>query len=103
MTERTEMGKRLEASMKQAVQFLKGDTEDARVTTVEIPTVDVKALRARLSMTQAEFAQRYGFSTSAVQNWEQGRRRPERAARLLLSLIRDETEVVERHVEQLRA
>ena len=33
------------------------------------------------------FARRFGFSPATVQGWEQGRRRPEAAARILLPVI----------------
>jgi putative transcriptional regulator len=36
----------------------------------------VRALRARLGLTQAQFARRFGFTLDTVQQYEQGRRRP---------------------------
>ena len=36
-------------------------------------------------MTQQEFA--VGFSTGTVRNWEQGHRQPDRAARILLTVV----------------
>jgi putative transcriptional regulator len=88
--------------MGEALDFMTGNREDVRVSEIEVPLVDVKAVRKKLSLTQDEFARRYGFSTSTVQNWEQGRRRPELPARLLLLLIRDEPEVVDRQLDKLR-
>jgi putative transcriptional regulator len=38
-------------------------------------------------MTQEAFARRFGFSVAAVRDWEQGRRHPEQAARILLLVI----------------
>ena len=38
-------------------------------------------------MTQDAFAAHFGFSPAAVRDWEQGRRRPEQAARTLLLVI----------------
>jgi len=47
-----------------------------------VPDVlDVKAIRARLGLSQVDFAVRFGFDVRAVENWEQGRRQPERPAR----------------------
>lgn len=46
--------------------------------------------------TQQGFARTYGFSVSAVQDWEQGRRRPERSARILLAMIDRAPDTVER-------
>jgi putative transcriptional regulator len=45
-------------------------------------------------MSQTEFARRFGFSGSGVREWEQGRRRPEAAARTLLLVIAGRPEVV---------
>ena len=59
-------------------------------------SVDVKAIRGRTGLSQVSFARRYGFSPDAVRDWEQGRRRPEQAARTLLMVIDKEPEAVER-------
>jgi len=62
---------------------------------VEIPeTVDVAALRARLSLSQAAFARTFGLDLAAVQAWEQRRRRPDRSARILLAVIAHEPAAV---------
>jgi putative transcriptional regulator len=55
---------------------------------VRVPArVDVKAIRRRMGMTQREFAIRFGFSLETLKNWERGHRRPEGAARALLTVI----------------
>ncbi|HET8729071.1 MAG TPA: helix-turn-helix domain-containing protein, partial [Alphaproteobacteria bacterium] len=53
-------------------------------------------VRRRLGLSQQEFAARYGFAVSALRDWEQGRRRPEQAARVLLKVIEHEPQAVER-------
>jgi len=58
--------------------------------------VDVAAIRARLGLSQSEFAERFGFTLDAVQNWEQGRRRPDGPARAFLRVIEREPEAVQR-------
>lgn len=58
--------------------------------------VDVRAIRKRLGLSQRAFAETFGFRLDAIQNWEQGRRRPERPARLLLRVIDREPEAVRR-------
>ncbi len=72
-----------------------------RVTRFEAPPIDVRALRDDLGLSQRAFALRYGFSLSAVRHWEQGNREPEAAARLLLAMIRDQREAVERQIDRL--
>lgn len=56
--------------------------------------VDVARVRRRLRMSQAAFAARFGLDVTAVHAWEQGRRRPDRAARVLLAVIDREPEAV---------
>ena len=58
--------------------------------------MDVSRIRRRIRLSQRQFAQRYGFTLSAVRDWEQGRRNPDRSARILLQVIDKEREAVER-------
>jgi len=54
----------------------------------------VVAIRAKLGLSQSEFARVFGISLDTLQNWEQGRRKPSGAARVLLK-------VAERHPEAI--
>ena len=54
----------------------------------------VRALRARLGLSQAQFALRFGFTIDTVQQYEQGRRRPSGPASTLLRVIEAEPEAV---------
>ncbi len=58
--------------------------------------IDVKAIRKRVKMSQAEFARAYGLSKRALQEWEQGGRQPDSAARAYLTVIAKEPAVVRR-------
>ena len=58
--------------------------------------VDVRAIREKLKLSQAEFAACFGFTASAVRQWEQGRRQPHGPARLLLTIIAREPGAVRR-------
>jgi putative transcriptional regulator len=58
--------------------------------------VDVAAIRKRLGLSQGDFAAQFGFKLDAVQNWEQGRRRPDGAARAFLHVIEREPDAVQR-------
>jgi putative transcriptional regulator len=57
-------------------------------------TIDVKALRLRLELSQQQFALRYGFNITTLRQWEQGLRSPDKAARTLLVVIERSPEVV---------
>ncbi len=58
--------------------------------------IDVKAIRRRVKMSQAEFARAYGISKRALQEWEQGGRQPDSAARAYLTVIAKEPAIVRR-------
>ncbi|HVC43774.1 MAG TPA: helix-turn-helix domain-containing protein [Candidatus Binataceae bacterium] len=60
------------------------------------PLPDVKAIRKKMKVSQAEFASRFGFSVRTVQQWEQGRAVPDRPARILLRVIEQSPRAVER-------
>lgn len=62
-------------------------------TRVEAGPVDIAALRARLGMTQEEFALRYNLNLRALQNWEQGRE-PDAVVRSYLRAIENDPEAV---------
>jgi putative transcriptional regulator len=47
----------------------------------------VKRIRAKLGMTQEEFAGQFGFSVNTLRHWEQGKRVPEGPTRAYLLVI----------------
>jgi putative transcriptional regulator len=79
---------------RQALDYMRG-ARDGFVAHVP-EEIDVATIRHHLGLSQAEFASRFGFKLDAVQNWEQGRRRPEGAARAFLRVIEREPEAVQR-------
>lgn len=79
-------------SVRQAGRIRRGEMKPGRVT--EFPPVDVKVVRRRLGKSQSEFARMIGVSVSTLQNWEQGRRRPEGPARALLRIAAASPEAV---------
>jgi DNA-binding transcriptional regulator YiaG len=62
---------------------------------IRIPDVDVKGVRDRFGLSQADFALRFGLEVDTVRNWEQGRNTPDQSTRLLLKIIESYPEVVE--------
>jgi putative transcriptional regulator len=51
------------------------------------PAGDAAAIRKRTGLSQGAFAKAIGVSPGTLKNWEQGRRRPEGPARVLLALL----------------
>lgn len=85
--------------LREVARYRRGEREGFVVHAPD--QVDVASIRRRHNQTQAAFARTYGFSLSAVRDWEQGRRRPERAARLLLAMISSEPQTVKRVLERI--
>jgi putative transcriptional regulator len=79
-----EMFKELLESVRQAGAIMRGELEPSRVFVVEAP--DVKAIRAKLGVSQDEFASLLGISVRTLENWEQKRRIPKGPARVLLEV-----------------
>ena len=82
-TERTELGRDIETAL------------PCRI--VDDPVADrIVSLRKRLRLSRQKFADRFGLDIRALQEWEQGRRVPDRAARVLLTVIDRNPEAVVR-------
>jgi len=64
--------------LEQAVAYARGAADRSRYR-VHVPQrLDVRAIRAKLGMTQEEFAGQFGFSVNALRHWEHGKRRLDR-------------------------
>ncbi len=94
MAKRVDVTDELMESLQQAADMVAGKLAPGRVWSAP-GAVDVRAIRARTGLSQPNFAKRFGFSTSAVREWEQGRRQPEATARVLLLVIASRPEVVD--------
>jgi len=88
-------GSKLIKSANQALAYARGEIREGFIAHVP-EDVDVKSIRLGLGLTQPEFSLRFGFDVRALQDWEQKRRQPERAARVLLTVIAHEPEAVSR-------
>ena len=75
----SEFGEKLLKSMEEAVQIAQG----------KMPKSEYKehVIRERMGMTQASFAASFGLSLYTVRGWEQGKRKPDPAARAYLRVI----------------
>jgi len=102
MEEDTEFGRELIASLQEAVAIVRGEKEPARV---HLPpeVIDVRAIRGRLGLSRSAFAERFGLAVSTVRDWEQGLRRPDPAARVLLLVIARSPGIVAEAVAEARA
>jgi putative transcriptional regulator len=91
---RTKFGIALEQSAREILAHVKGD---ATLTTRRIVLpgeVDVKRIRIRARMSQAEFARAFCINPRTLQEWEQGRRKPDATTRAYLAVIAKNREAV---------
>lgn len=74
----------LVASIKEAGDIKANRKAPSRVFSMNPP--DIKKIRETLHVSQNEFALMIGVSVRTLQNWEQGRRKPEGPAKALLRI-----------------
>jgi len=81
---------------KQIISAAKSDPDAKPLTQAQLKkfkrvhppkTIDVKAIREKLHVSQKEFASYFGVSVRTIQEWEQHRRTPTTIARNFLKVI----------------
>lgn len=94
------LGERLLDSMKELRSHLRGEIRLSETVYHVPPDTDVRALREKLGLSQTDFAALFGFNVRSLQDWEQGRRRPEIPIRAYLAVIQRDPQAV---IRALRA
>jgi len=84
--------KELVASVREGGAILRGEVTPSRQFVID--HTDVKRIRATYRLSQGQFAALLGISVATLRNWEQGRRRPKGAARVLLQVAAKHPETV---------
>jgi putative transcriptional regulator len=80
-------------SVNQAAAIERGEMKPSRVFIVHQKN-DVTKVRASLGLSQNKFAALLGISSSTLKNWEQGRRQPSGAAKVLLKIAKQHPKIV---------
>ena len=93
ITKKTTVGMDLIEGMQQVLAHERGKI---KLEQVWPKPIDVKAIRKQVKMSQAQFSRIYGISKRALQEWEQGGRQPDSAARAYLTVISKEPILVRR-------
>ena len=91
---RTKLGMELEQSAREILAHVKGDVRLPARRIVLPGEVDVKRIRTKAGMSQAEFARMFCINPRTLQEWEQGRRKPDAPTRAYLALIAKNREAV---------
>lgn len=92
---RLSVGQEVITSLKEAIAWAGGEDIPVRITKVQVPKTNVRAVRRKLRLSQSQFAAKFGFQPATVKNWEQGRTKPDGPARVLLAVIARHPEAVE--------
>lgn len=92
--ERTKLGLALERSAKEILAHMSGETRLPTRRIVLPDEVDVKRIRTKARMSQAEFARAFCINPRTLQEWEQGRRKPDATTRAYLAVIAKNREAV---------
>jgi len=87
-----ELFEELLESVKQGGKIMRGEIKPSRIFQFDQP--DVQAIRNNYGLSQEKFATLLGISVSTLRNWEQGRRKPEGPARILLMVAAKHPEAI---------
>ncbi|MCC6364594.1 MAG: helix-turn-helix domain-containing protein [Bryobacterales bacterium] len=94
-TKRSTAGASIIKGLEQAIAWTRGENDKVRVTLVHVPEVDVREVRTKMGLSQAQFATKFGFPPATLRNWEQGRARPDAPTRVLLAVIAKHPDAIE--------
>jgi putative transcriptional regulator len=96
----SKLGKRLLGAAKEARAIARGEADPATFRLHVPHEIDVQAIRKKLGLSQASFADRFGIPRGTLRDWEQRRRKPEGPARVLLLVLDDNPQAVQRALER---
>ncbi len=98
-TQRTQVGLEVEKALEEVIAHVRGE-KPLPCRIVDDPAAEhIVAVRKRMKLSRRKFADRFGLDARAVQDWEQGRRVPDRAARVLLTVIDRDPQAVVRALD----
>jgi putative transcriptional regulator len=89
-------GSRILQGAREALTIARGEMPKQDYAVYIPESVDVRRIREKLQMTQAEFASIFGFKLATLRHWKQKTRTPEGPARAYLLVIDREPDVVRR-------
>jgi putative transcriptional regulator len=83
----TPLGKSIVRGLEEVAAHMRGEVQ-LRTRVIHVPeAVDVRNIREKTGLSQSQFADRFGFSPRTLQEWEQGRAKPDAAIRAYLTVI----------------
>jgi putative transcriptional regulator len=82
----------IKQGLEDALEFSQGKVGKAVIH--KFSSLDVKEVRAKVGMSQNEFASAFGISVSTLRHWERGDRAPHGPALVLLNVVAKEPQAV---------
>lgn len=82
----------IKQGLEEALEFSQGKIGKAVIH--KFSAVDVKEVRAKVGMSQNEFASAFGISVNTLRHWERGDRSPQGPALVLLNVVAKEPQAV---------
>ena len=93
---RTDLGREVEEALDEVLAHVRGEVALPTRVVDDPSKARILAVRRKLGLSRRQFAERFHLDPRTVQDWEQGRRTPDQAARVLLTVIERDPEAVER-------
>ncbi len=90
-----DFGEALKEGLREALAWKRGEIALEVRNLDPMPPGQIKQIRRKVARSAAGFEKRFGIPAATLNNWEQGRRKPDLAARLLLRVIERDPELVE--------
>ena len=94
--ERSAVGLGLEEGLREALAWRRGELALETVNIDPMPAERIRSIRRKVAKSAKEFERRFGIPAATISNWEQGRRKPDPAGRLLLKVIEADPDLVSR-------
>lgn len=95
-----DLGQALKEGLTEALAWKRGELALEVVNIDPMPAERIRQIRKKVAKSAKEFERRFGIPAATVNNWEQGRRKPDPAGRLLLQVIEAAPDVVEKAARQ---
>ncbi len=93
---RSKFGLGLEEGLREALAWKRGELALETLNIDPMPVERIRAIRRKVAKSAKEFERRFGIPAATINNWEQGRRKPDPAGRLLLQTIEAAPDLVEK-------
>lgn len=73
--------------LNEAIAYADDQDVKAQAHHIQVPTVNVAAIRGQTGLSQTQFAKSIGVAKGTLLNWEHGRRQPTGPAQVLLAML----------------